>query len=84
MSSAASAAASIAARSGACGTNAGAMPKRRAQRIRVSTADVRDDVSSAIDRTSRIGLRVNSATDATGPSDPMQTPGTMRSPGRSR
>ena len=28
-------------------------------------------------------VRVNSATDATGPSDPMHTPGTTRSPGRS-
>ena len=62
----------------------GAMSNRRAHRMRVSAADVRDDVSSASVRTSRIGSRVKSATDATGPSDPMQTPGTMRSPGRSR
>ena len=55
MTSAASAFASIAVRSGACGTKAGVISNRRAQRICVSTTDVRDDVSSAIDRTSRSG-----------------------------
>ncbi len=52
--------------------------------MRVSIADVRELESSAIDFTSAIGLRVKSATEATAPSDPMHTPGTMRSPGRSR
>jgi len=45
---------------------------------------VRDDVSSAIRRTRDSGTRENSATELTGPSDPMHTPGTTRSSGRSR
>ena len=51
--------------------------------MRVSATDVRELVSSATVRISRTGTLVNSATDATGPSEAMDTPGTTRSPGRS-
>ena len=67
-----------------CGSQTGSMLNRRAQRIFSSATDVRDEVSSAIERTSDTGVRVNSATEATAPSDPMQTPGTTRSCGRVR
>ncbi len=40
----------------------------------MSATDVLDDVSSAMLVTSPRGFFVKSATDATGPSDPMQTP----------
>src|SRR5205823_6231796 len=65
--------ASIADNSGSCGTKLGAISNFRAHRMRVSTTDVRELVSSASDRTSRIGTRLNSATDATAPSDAIAT-----------
>ena len=44
----------------------------------MSVTDVRELVSSAIVRISATGKRVYSATEATGPRDPMPTPGTNR------
>ena len=52
------------------------MPYTRAQRTRVSAADVRELVSSATDLTSGIGRRVNRATDATARSETIPTRGT--------
>ena len=45
---------------------------------RISVTDVRELVSSAIDRICSTGTRVKSATDAIGPREPMPTPGTNR------
>ena len=78
MTSAASARASIASMSGAIASNRGSMPKRRAHRTRSRPTDVRELVSVAIARTSPIGRRVNSATEATGPHEASDTPGTIR------
>jgi hypothetical protein len=55
----------------------------RAQHARASTTEVRELVSSSQRADVRIGRRVNSATDATSPSEAIATPGTTRSPGRS-
>ena len=54
------------------------MPQRRAHRMRVSATDVRELMSSASVAIRSTGTRLKTATDATGPSDPMATPGTMR------
>ena len=44
----------------------------------MSATDVRELVSSAMRRISASGTLAYSATDATGPSEPMPTPGTNR------
>ena len=54
------------------------MSNHRAHKTRNSAIDVRELVSTAIDRISAVGTLVKIATDATGPSDAMETPGTMR------
>ncbi len=78
ISRAASAVASISSRRGPLEYNIGRILNSRAQRTRTSATDVRELVSSAIERTSRIRFRVNSATDATGPREAIETPGTIR------
>ncbi len=78
MTRAASAVASIVSRSGAAGTNAGAIPQCLAHRIRVSAADVRELVSRASRCTRSIGRVVNTATESVGPSDPIAMSGTRR------
>ena len=52
------------------------MPKWRAHSTAKSATDVRELVSSATVRTRSIGTLVKTATDATGPSEPMAMPGT--------
>ena len=54
------------------------MPKYLAANTRVSATDVRELVSSAIDRTLSIGIEVKIATEATGPSDATAQSGTIR------
>jgi len=58
------------------GTNSGAMRYRRSHNTRMRVADVRELVSSAMWRMSSTGRRVKSATEATGPREPIPTPGT--------
>ena len=54
----------------------GSMPKWRAHNTVNRATDVRELASRATVRTRSIGTRLKTATDATGPSDPMATPGT--------
>ena len=54
------------------------MRNSRAHNTRTSATEVRELVSSAIDRTSLIGFDAISNTDATGPRDAIARSGTMR------
>ncbi len=78
MMSAASQCASIVATSGSRGSSAGSMPKWRSHSTCTSATDVRELVSMAIERTSRIGFVVYSATESTAPCETIATSGTMR------
>ncbi len=78
MSSAASHRLSIAAGSGGMGSKAGLIPNRSTHSTRRSAFDVRELTSAAIDRMRFGGTDVNSATEATGPSDAIAMPATMR------
>ena len=76
MISAASAAASIASRSGAIDTAVGVTPNSRWRSIVASATEVRELLSIATVRMSRGSRAVNSATDATGPFEMTAGPGT--------
>ena len=54
------------------------MSNQRAHSTRSSAIDVLELVSSAIDRMCSVGTLLKIATDATGPSDAIDTPGTIR------
>ena len=59
-------------------TRRGSISNQRAHSTRSSATDVRELVSSAMDRISSVGTLLKIATDATGPSEAIDTPGTMR------
>ena len=84
MTSAASHALSMAVMSGAISVNSGEMSNQRGHNTFNNATEVREPLSSAIERTFEIGFRLNKATDATGPSDAMATPGTIRYAGPRR
>ncbi len=60
------------------GTNSGAMPNLSRHKTRKRPVDVRELVSTAIVRSSSSGLALKRATDATGPSEMMPMPPTIR------
>ncbi len=62
--------------SGGITRTSGSMPKWRAHSTLNRATDVRELASRATVRTRSIGTWLKTATDATGPSDPMATPGT--------
>lgn len=58
--------------------NSACTPKRSSHRTLSSPAEVRELVSSATRRIFASGVRVNIATEATGPRDAIAMPGTIR------
>ncbi len=78
MTSAASQRASMRSTDGGIGTKSGSMPNTSRHSSPVRPADVRELVSTAMQRSCSIGREVKIATDATGPSEMMPMPGTIR------